>query len=244
MKVFIFYIGTPTPILETELELVRRHEKSGDTVRVLQCSGNLENCHWNQMHMSFICARCCSKFRNGWKILNAGEKVEVKQFPLYKVATSDVARDFNSVDDIKRYRYDNENIGIGVASSLISIFRDHRFDTYMYRNEVIREVTTAVQVYETLKRAFEEFKPDRVYVFNGRITTHLPAIRLCKRMGIEYFTYEVGGAPNSYLLWKNSSVHSIGAAREEIDMLWSTGGAEREKRARLFFRQQRAPNIR
>jgi len=240
MKVFIFYIGTPTPIFETELELIRKHEKSGDTVRVLQCAGNLANCHWNKQHMNGCCARCRSKFKNGWDVLNSCKKVELKQFPPNKLMPSDLPFIFNSVDDLKRYRYDNENIGLGIAASLITIFRDHRFDTHKYHNEVIRELSTAVQVYETLKREFEEFKPDRVYIFNGRITTHLPAILLCKRMEMEYFTYEVAGTPNRYLLRKNSTPHSRRAMCEEIDILWSAGGAEREKTARLFFEQKRA----
>lgn len=240
MKVFIFYIGTPTPIFETELELIRKHDKSGDTVRVLQCAGNLANCHWNQRHMNSYCSRCRSKFKNGWHILNAGVNVELKQFPADKLSSSDLPLVFNSVDNIKQYRYDSENIGMGAASSLISILRDHRFDTHTYRKEVRRELTTAVQAYRTLKREFEEFKPDRVYVFNGRITTHLPAILLCRRMHIGYFSYEVGGAPNSYSLLENASTHSIHAIREEMDMLWSAGGVERKKKARLVFEQKRA----
>lgn len=240
MKVFIFYIGTPTPIYETELELIRKHEKSGDTVRVLQCAGNLANCYWNQEHRNSYCAMCRSKFKNGWAILNPGDKVELKQFPPNTLMPFDIPLVFNSVDDLKRYRYDNENIGLGVAASLISAFRDHRFNTYLYHNEVIRELNTTMQVYDTLKREFEEFKPDRVYVFNGRIATHLPAVLLCKRMGIEYFSYEVGGTQSSYLLWKNSTVHSLHVMHEEIERLWSAGGAEREKTARLFFEQKRA----
>lgn len=239
MKVFIFHIGVPTPIFETELELIRKHEKAGDTVRVLQCVGHLANCHWNQTHMNSVCARCRSKFRNGWNVLNPGKAVERGELLADKIEPSDLPRDFNSIDDLKRYRYDNENIGMGAASCLVSIFRDHRFDTRKYRGEVIRELSTAVQVYETLKREFKKFKPDRVYVFNGRITTQLPATLLCKRMGIEYYSYEVAYTPNRYLLRKNSTSHSIPAMREEIEMLWSAGGGDRVKRAESFFRQRR-----
>jgi len=33
MKILFFHIGTPAPILETELELACKHEKDGDTIR-------------------------------------------------------------------------------------------------------------------------------------------------------------------------------------------------------------------
>ncbi len=238
MKVFFFYIGTPTPILETDLELIRKHEKAGDSVRVLQCSGNLPNCHWNQSHMNSQCAMCRSKFKNGWDVLNPGKNVELKQFPRYKPMASDLPTIFNSVDDIKRYQYDNENIGYGAASTLISFFRDHRFNTRKYHNEIIREMSTAIQVYKTLKQEFEEFKPDRVYFFNGRITTQLPSKILCKRMGIEYFSYEVSNKNNSYTLIRNASVHKI-VSTEEISLLHSNWTREHEKIGESFFKQKR-----
>lgn len=240
MKVFISHIGTPTPIFETELELIRKHEKSGDTVRVVQCTGNLANCHWNPEHLNFICVRCRSKFKDGWDILNSGEKVELKTFPKNKLTSFNLPNNFKSVDDLKHYRYDDENIGFGVASSLISIIRDHRFDTHKYRRDVNRVIRTAIQVYETLKQEFEEFKPDRVYIFNGRISTHWPIILLCKQMGIEYFVYEVATPLNHYTLLRNATVHDAQAASQKFELSWANGGTEREEIARSWFELKRA----
>ena len=239
MKAFFFHIGVPTPVFETELELIRKHDQSGDIVRVIQCTGNLGNCHWNQEHKKSQCAACRSRFRNGWRLLNLGGNVELKQFPPNNCTPSDLPGYFRSVEELKQYRYDGEGIGLGVASCLISIYREHRLDTRVYRKEVARELSTSVQVYETLKREFEEFKPDRLYIFNGRISGHLPAILLCKRMGIDYVVYEVAGTWNRYLLRKNSTSHSIPAMREEIEMLWEAGGPEREKMARGWFEKKR-----
>lgn len=190
--------------------------------------------------MHYVCARCRSKFKNGWDILNVGETVELKPFTLTLPNFSELQHEFESVDALKSYSFDNENIGIGVASSLISILRDHRFDTRRYRDKVSRELTTSVQVYTLLKHELSEFKPDRVYLFNGRIATHLPATLLCKRLGIEFVTYEVATTHNRYLLRLNSTSHSISAMREEIELLWSAGGHDREQIAHLFFEQRRA----
>jgi hypothetical protein len=242
MKIFFFYIGTPTPIFETELELIRMHEKSGDSVRVLQCSGNLPNCHWNKYHEFSQCAMCRSKFKNGWSVLNPGKNVELKQFPPTNIIAADFPQIFNSVDDIKAFQYDNENIGYGVASTLISILRDHRFDAYKYHNEIIRGLRTAVEVYKTLKREFEEFKPDRVYFFNGRIATHLPAKLLCKRLGIEYCSYEVANKHNSYRLLKNSTVHVNPISTEEFNLICFNWNEAHKRIGDLFFRQKRSGN--
>lgn len=190
--------------------------------------------------MHYICARCRSKFKNGWDILNVGDKVELKPFALTLPNLSELPHEFESVEALKNYSFDNENIGIGVASSLISILRDHRFDTRRYRDKVSRELTTSVQVYMLLKHELSEFKPDRVYLFNGRIATHLPATLLCKRLGIEFVTYEVATTHNRYLLRLNSTSHSISAMHDEIELLWSAGDNQREKIAHRFFEQRRA----
>ena len=239
MNVFFYCIGNPTPIFETELELIRIHENAGDTIRVLQCTGNIANCFWNPEKSSLICSRCRSKFKKGWAVLNPGKNVELKCIPPDKLTPLNIPLVFSSVDELKLYQHDNEKIGYGVASRLISLYRDHRFDTKKYSAQVFRELSASIQVYETLKQQFEEQKPDRVYIFNGRIPTQLPATLLCNRMGIEYFSYEVAYTPNCYLLRKNSTSHSIDAMHEEIDLLWAKGGTDRESKARLFFQQRR-----
>ena len=241
MKVFFFFIGVPTPIFETELELIRNHEKAGDSVHVLQCSGNLEDCHWNKARSKSRCAECRSRFKKGWSTLNQSGNVELKQFPsLKELPLSDLPKDFDSVEELKLYLYDGEKIGYGIASSLISRYRDHRFDTHVYRQEILRTLIASVHVYETLKQEFEKFNPDRVYVFNGRIANHLPAVLLCKRMGIEYYTYEVASSLNRYVLRKNATVHDISILHEEIEKLWSAGGSDRGEIAKSWFEQKRA----
>ncbi|MBU0729464.1 MAG: hypothetical protein KKE17_07545 [Proteobacteria bacterium] len=241
MNVFFFFIGVPTPIFETELELIRNHDKSGDKVYVLQCQGNLETCHWNFTYSKNKCAECRSRFKNGWSALNPSENIELKKFPpMRKLSFEDVPQNFDSVEELKSYRYDGEKIGYGIASSLISRFRDHRFDTNVYCQDILKTLRSSVHVYETLKNEFRENKPDRLYVFNGRIANHLPAILLCKRMDIEYYTYEVPPSLNRYLLQKNATIHDPYAVHEQMEQLWLAEESDREKIAKSWFEQQRA----
>jgi len=239
MKVFLFHVGTPTPILETELELVRKHDLAGDTVRVVQCTGNLANSHWNISHTNAHCARCRSRFKNGWNRLNCGQNVELRTFPRKAESSFVPPPVFKSVESVKQFRYDGEEIGYGVASSLISLFRDHRFDVHKYRKSVTQTIVTSVQVYEALKHEFMDFRPDRVYVFNGRIFTHLPAILLCKTFGIEYFVYEAATQRDHYILRRNATVHDAPAAAEEFQATWAKGGPDRKEIASSWFELKR-----
>jgi len=238
MNIFFFYTGSPTPILETDFELIRKHDKAGDNIRVLQCTGNLPNCHWNLNHDDSLCSICVSKFKNGWDVLKPSRNVELIKFNVSDDVVVNFPPAFKSVNEVKAYKFDNENIGYGVASTLISIFRDHRFDTNRYYAEIIRTLTSAIEIYKTLKFQFEQFKPDRVYLFNGRIATQLPARLLCKKMGIEYLTYEVANKENSYRLVKNSTTHEP-IAFDEADLLRSNWNTDSAKLADLFYRKKR-----
>lgn len=240
MRVFFFFIAVPTPIFETELELIRNHEKAGDTVCVFQCSGNLEQCNWNIHHLKSRCAECRSRFEKGWQVLNPGGNVELHQFPPFNdLPVATLQQDFNSVNELKLYRYDDEPIGYGVASTLISRYRDHRFDTHVYQHDVSNILKTSVHVYETLKQYFEKFTPDRVYIFNGRVASHLPAVLLCNKMGIDFYTYEVANSMGRYKLWKNATTHNMEMFHKEMEEIWSAGGSDREKIANSWFEKQR-----
>jgi hypothetical protein len=234
MKVLIFHIGTPTPVFETELELIRKHERLGDRVRVLQCSGNLANCFWNRDHIESLCTLCRSRFKNGWNLLNSGSGVDLKEIPPQDPAIPELPASFDSVSDIIRYQHDSANIGYGAASSLVSFFRDHRFDTRKHRDDIVRELRTATQMHEILKREFQDFQPDLVYFFNGRIASQLPAKLLCERMGIAYASYEVASTRNSYRLLRGSTVHQA-IPIEEIQRLHRDWSAERRRIGESFF---------
>jgi hypothetical protein len=238
LNILFFHIGTPSPILETELELIRKHEKIGDHVLVLQCTGEIQNCHWNLEHLESICSVCRSKFQNGWAALKPGNSVVLKSLKVNDAASFNFPDSFESVEAIKSYRYDDVNIGFGVAASLISSQRDHRFDTNKYYKDIIRTLKTSIQVYSALKIEFENFKPDEVYLFNGRIATHLPAVLLCRKLGVNYHSYEAANKENSYWLNKNATVHTP-PKKDEVDVIRSNWTVEHESKAKLFLNNKR-----
>jgi hypothetical protein len=239
MKILFFYIGTPSPVFETELELIHKHEKAGDIVKVIQCGGNLPNCHWNLKHVNSQCSVCNSKFQNGWDALKLGANVELKQFQANPNIDAKVPAEFDSVDEIQKYQHDNENIGFGVTASLISIFRDHRFDTKKHSSDIHRTLSTSLHVYETLKHEINQLSPDLVYFFNGRIATHLPAKLLCKKLGIDYSSYEVSVKENCYRLLKNKVVHDV-LSIEEVDQLHSNWTFQNRDAAESVLKKMRA----
>lgn len=239
MRTLIFRIGTPVNIFGIELELIRKSSKVGDFVSVFQCDGKLASCHWNLRHRNTKCAVCRANFRNGWRLLKSGKNIELKSFTEIHPSLVPAPIIFQSVDELKQYKYDDEKIGYGVASTLITLIRDHRFNTVKYGEDINNLIITSINVYETLKKELLEFKPERVYIFNGRLATHLPTILLCKKLNIDFFVYEVATAANRYRLLKNATVHNAEAALEEFEATWASGTSDKEQIAKSWFELKR-----
>ena len=226
-NILFFYSGVPSPILETELELIKTHALKGDRIRVLICDGELSNCFWNPEKKKYICRQCVSKRKNGFNLLKQFSNIEYVYFKTKK--TDFKIENIKSVQDVVSFCYDGENIGKGVASRLLSLYQDHRFDFDENIDQIYRELITAIEGYDNLKYHIEDFKPKIGYVFNGRVTIFHSAILILKKYGIEYQTYETARNKNKYLLRKNATPHDIESFEKECDELWESNKNFKEK---------------
>jgi hypothetical protein len=234
-NILFFYSGVPSPIFETELELIKIHALKGDRIRVLICDGELSNCFWNPEKKKYICRQCISKRENGFKLLKNFSNIEYVYFKTEKL---DLKFDnIKSVYDLKSFNYDGVNIGLGVASRLLSLFRDHRFNFNENIDQIYRELSTSIEGYNNLKFHIEDFKPKIGFIFNGRVTVFHAATLIFKKYGIEYQTYETAQNKNKYLLRTNSNTFDIQYFHNECDALWQSNKnfKEREKIAKEWF---------
>jgi hypothetical protein len=238
MKVLFYYTGAPSPILETMLELMKVHQSKKDSITLYECDSNLSNCFWNPSKSLLKCIECKSKLKNSHELFE-DNSINYRVFKKKSKILANFPEKFLSVQELQNYTYDNKKIGMAVASRLISLYRDHLFDTESSISQIHRELTTAIQVYETLKSEFIENKPDLVYIFNGRITTEYPVVELCKFYGINFYTYEISYAPNKYSLRYNSTAHSIDAMSKEIEELWNAGPSNKEQIAKSWFQSKK-----
>ena len=239
MNIIFFYTGEPTPIFETQLELIKKHAELGDKILVLICDGKPKNCFWNPEKLEYVCQLCRSKRSNGFNLLSKYQNIEYKYFENIELSVD--YNNISNIDTLKNFHYDNIKIGIGVASRLISLFRDHRFDIYDKHLEVRRELDSTIQIYENLKMQINEFQPSLFYIFNGRASSYLTATSLCKKLNIDFFTFEVAYTPNRYLLRKNTTTHNIDAHHREMIYLWESEKniKERELVSNHYFQKKR-----
>lgn len=239
MNILFFYTGEPSPIFETQLELIKKHAVAGDKVLVLICDGKPENCFWNPEKLKYVCTLCNSKRKNGFDILNDYKNIDYKYLSNFKI--NENYKGIKNIEVLKNINYDNVNIGIGIASRIISLYRDHRVDLSNKIVQLNKEILSTIQVYENLKKNITEFQPDLLYIFNGRASAYLAATHLCKKLNINYFTYEVAYTPNRYLLRKDCTSHNIDAFHEEMELLWNSEKNinKKEIESRKYFEKKR-----
>src|SRR5574341_2513600 len=170
MKIFVYSAFPSTPHLETDLELALLHLKKGDEVHFLCCNGALPSCLYNTRHNRILCIMCRARYKQAFALLD---------IPQTSVHYLDSARtDFTlpkwepfTVSDIKKIVYQDSDIGMAVASTLISWLRNHDFDVHKNQKLVNSALKTAIFVHSAASGILSMVKPDLVYLFNGRFFT-------------------------------------------------------------------------
>ena len=115
-----------TPHLETDLEIIQTHLDRGDKVHVLVCSASLLTCDPNAYHKLGVCLECIGRSKAGLKTLSRRVKIS----PLINVGKDDkneighLQTEFKSLKDLRAFKVDGYDLGMGALSSLVSELKD------------------------------------------------------------------------------------------------------------------------
>lgn len=239
MKILMYILYTPSPLFEIEMEIIKKHQDLGDEITVLQCRGKAPVCHWNINHSPLFCAYCKSRFNNGIKVLKPDNNVQLEELKIPVIQRNLPSAKMN-IDELKNWKWKESRLGLGIASSLISKnWRDHRLVLSKIPRSLKKEAQLSVGIFEALEKKIKEFNPDKLILFNGRISSATPAILLCEKYKIPYETYEVAGNLGKYLIRENSTPHSIPEAKKEIVNLWNHGTENKAQQANEWFQERR-----
>ncbi len=227
-----------TPHIETEMEIAVDLMKEGHDVYFVQCRGELHTCCINFTRAEWICRDCRSRQKNSFDILGLPPE-NVLYFKDVPLDEKIIPRKFASMEEVKEFTFEGSDIGMGVASSLISSYRDHRLDTEKFKKEIYDGIWTSLYVHENAKKMLDELQPDLVIFFNGRYLEIRPMMRLCEERGIHFQTHERGGTIEKYILCDNSTPHSLVNLAREIEEGWEKAPEGKEERGRQFFVDRR-----
>ena len=219
-----------TPHHETELELAESHLIAGDEVHWLECLRDLPFCEPNPEHTLARCVGCAAKARHGRSLLSGA--VQVVRVPECDASESGALakrmEEITDLDALRAFSIDGFDIGLGIASSLISVLEDPSPDLAdgRVRGLAARIAESALRVFVGVRRLLAREAFDVVYVLNGRFAAPRGALRAALGAGVHCVVHERGATPDKYMLRHDAIAHDLRQLREEVDSLWVEAGEQ------------------
>lgn len=240
MKVLLYSNTGLAPIhLGIELENIENVIKAGHSLTILKCDNKLEGCYFNPCHNLIGCSICEARSDVFYKHLGI-PKEDIFRMQNYPQIESIKFPFFEKTTDLIEYEYDGINVGRGVASSIISLRRNHEISSHNEKDFIEFQLKMAVNVYLNFKDLIDKVEPDIIYLFNGRFAESFPIVEYARKRNINYKTIEVARSKHRYDVYDNNLPHDLEARFIKIEDSWSRGTPEnRDKVAIDWFEKTR-----
>jgi hypothetical protein len=221
-----------SPHFETDLEIAERHLAEGDEVTLLTCHGQLPTCEPNREHTLGLCAACRARSRAGIDWLGR-ERVRAEEF--YRLTRKQEATvaaldqvELATLEELRAFQLDGSDVGLAALSSSVDELREPRPDMRKDRATVIRNLKTAAIAHFSLSNHLDEKRPDRLVLFNGRMSALRPAMRAAQKRGIEVIVHERGGYLNQFSATEGTSPHDLDVLQREYRDIFEAAEAPLE----------------
>lgn len=218
--------------------------KQGHDIYFVTCNGCLTSCFRNMEDRKSQCIICKIATKKALSLLP--KTVKVVDLKLYWPHHINEVYTYYNAGDIKKIKYKNVNIGFSVLSSYISTTRN--------MNPLINEtsriyfdnlISNACGLTDAVQSLYEDIKPDKVCLFNGRLIETRAVYDSAMFMGIETIVYEVKGGygePFFKTVFENSTPHSIEANWKVCEKMWRNDNLSEEEKIEIgksFFEKRR-----
>lgn len=240
MKVLYYApVGLTSKQIGLTTEVLEEHIGNEVDLKVIRCRAQLRNCYFNRAHNIFACASCQSRIDAMHKMANVRSSSVVDFQRRNEDAKFQELPFFNSLEELKSFVWKNVNVGKGVASSIISHMRDYEINSSKYGLIIENELRKAIDVTEFFLDLIEDWKPDIIYLFNGRFSEVYPLLEIAQQKEIKFYSIEAGAGTN-YNLFEDCLPHSIIGRTKIINKLWDN--ADKKKRiakAKEFYESKK-----
>jgi len=226
-------------------------QKAGHEVHLFYCTGQPSVCWTNPCQKKIICRWCNLHRKKMHNSLPVGIKIhsfsDYYDQPLGEMVNT-LTFKYNNLEEIKKIKYKEVQIGYGALSTYISQTRnlDPLIDQ-VFKNFFDAYLRAECLLVEILARALEKIKPDYVSLYNGRFFETRPAYDYAKKLGYTVRCYEnirpLGLEKGiSSIYFENCLPHNIKFNKEFIENNWRDStltDSEKEKIGRSFFENRR-----
>lgn len=243
MKIFVFSTHALwQPHLETELEIIQNHLNKGDTVYRFVCDGTLPVCDVNNDHALQTCLKCKQMSLCG-KALLEGSVIDlplIHKASIIKNKAGVVSYSYGSIEELKNIYVDNFDAGVASISSVISWLREPNLDVIKNKESIDYCLSSSIEVYYSALHYMQEYKPDVVYAFNGRLVHVKPILRAAEKLNIECLIHERGHNKDFYELFKNTTPHDRKYVVKKMQELWDLADSSKRNEIGESFYTERA----
>lgn len=225
MKYLFLETVFDSPHLETSAELALSYKKKGNDVFFSWIGGELPWADWQLSLIKKIFGSSINK-----KVFLIEKILEEKKINITKYSKLE-EKSLNKIEkwsknfrgnlsSLKKFSYNDQNLGLGVSSSLISFFHESNFDVKKNNNIVYKTLKSSAIVYERSLSLINKIKPDYIVTFNNRFATSLPIILAAKKNKLNIIRHERGSNYNKYETFKKD-VHDLNYRADNVREYWN-----------------------
>jgi hypothetical protein len=229
---------------ETELELMENHIQKGDSIIHLVCNSESLPCDQNMQYNLDICLDCINRRKYGRALLSSNKKIrEININFIYE--KQNFVNKIMTIDEIKELRYKNFDVGYGVVSSLISVFKESNLSVADNLKLINDMFDNSIGLYIWFLKFLAKEKPDIMYVFNGRFAYCRAVFRACQQMKINCILHERGSSIKKYALFDNVLPHDVKFLESQMKMKWkdSLVSLEQKRKTGATFYTERMQGV-
>ncbi len=237
-KVLIFASHSrPTYKIAQLLELCKMHIDKKNEIRILDCGGILGGyCALNRAGGVLYCNKCIQSADKAMALagISPDKLIPIKKFETPKFKFPE------SLQELKDYDICGVNVGVGIASVVMTLGRNFMPDIFKYKKCINGYFKTAYTMIKNVEAIYDDWQFDEFHSFNGRLPSVYPILNFCKKKGVDYYIYEGGANRNKMRCLKNELIHELDPFKGEIERYWSEGTEpERSQKAQKWFDDRR-----
>ena len=235
------------PQLGIQIEKAIEYVNKGYDVIFCYCAGVMNACSANPYKNKALCKLCQIGFKAGIKQLP--KSVKVVKLKRNKNSVKHQFIPFNSVSEIKSYKYKGVDVGFSCLSVYITISRNPKpIMTDCFLSGINKAIENAKQLVDASEDVISKETPDLIVFFNGRFYDTKPFLDLSLKHKIHFIVTEnVGGvrANQEYriVVFDNHSPHSSQVSYDCCLQSWDKAKRPIEERKLIgvdFFEKRRS----
>ena len=198
MSVELFDFQHKPPHLETSFELVHRHLAQQDSVTYRFLGHDLPNRTFMAPVTGSALAGSALPERRAARLTRGAGFTFVPRTRLRLPPLPFALPE--SLDELMSLRYRSFDVGMAIASSLITWTGDSRLDPKRHRDAVRSTLRGAMAVFDHVTDLLRARRPDLVYVFNGRFAYERAVVRGCQAVDVPVLIHERGSTQERFFL--------------------------------------------